>query len=62
MSLKNDLKAARDAVAKLNAYGEGQKACKSDYPTAMYYKLNAEADKAIKKLPVGLRSSLIIGR
>lgn len=62
LSLKNDLKAAREAVAKLDAYAEGQKACKSNEPTPMYYRLNAKADAAIKKLPFALRSSIALNR
>lgn len=54
MSLKDDLARADKAHDKLVTYCAGLP--KGSNNTVMYDRLNAEADKAIKKLPVRYRS------
>lgn len=54
------LKEAKKAADKLNAYSDGVAACKSREETAKYLELNAKADKAIRKLPAHLRSRVAI--
>mgnify|MGYP001616490600 CR=1 FL=1 len=58
MSLKSDLAEAKKAQNKLATYCAGlPKGC-NETPT--YVKLNRKADAAIKKLPVSMRSLVII--
>lgn len=58
MTLKSDVKSARDAVDKLQTYCAGLP--KKSQLTPMYHKLNAKADAAIKKLPKQYRSQLVL--
>lgn len=58
MSLSKDLNAAKAAVNKLQTYCAGLP--KNSVATPKYLELNSKADKAIKKLPVGLRSMFAI--
>ena len=57
---KKLLKEAAKATKKLNDYTSGTFAagCREENPK--YNKLNSEADKAIRKLPLHLRSRIII--
>jgi hypothetical protein len=57
---KKKLKAAKKATEKLNAYSDGVHAAGGKDATKMYYQLNAEADKAIRALPVYLRTRAMI--
>lgn len=56
MSLKKDIKAARDAMDKLHRYSTGVHAAGGRDATKKYLELNSKADKAIKKLPFEYRS------
>lgn len=58
MSVKADMKAARKALDKLQAYCAGLP--KNSEPTNKYYELNTKANQALGKLPAGLRSTLAI--
>lgn len=58
MSVRSDLAAAKKAAEKLNTYSNGLP--KGSAETKKYLELNAEADKAIKKLPRGLRSAIAV--
>jgi hypothetical protein len=53
MSLKDDIKAAKRAVDKLNTYMDGVFAAGGRDATRKYYELNSLANKAISKLPEG---------
>jgi hypothetical protein len=56
MSLRSDIKAARDALDKLNTYSDGVKAARGTDATKKYKELNSIADRAIRKLPVEYRT------
>ncbi len=56
--LTKDLKKAKAACDKLNAYVGGLP--KNSEPTAKYYELKRKANEAVKKLPKGLRSRFVI--
>ncbi len=58
MALKNDIKAARDAVDKLQTYCEALP--KNSVPTKKYNELNTKANAAIIKLPSHLRSQFAL--
>lgn len=53
MSLASDIRAAKAAVDKLNAYSAGVAAAGGKDATAKYLELNAAANRAIDKLPEG---------
>lgn len=54
------LKKAAKAYAKLNRYSAGVKAAGGRDATAKYNELNAIADREIRKLPVALRSRVVL--
>jgi hypothetical protein len=54
MGVKDDLRAAKAAQQKLETYCKGLP--KGSVETEKYLELNAKADKAVRKLPRGLRS------
>ncbi len=58
MSVTKDLKLARAALDKLNAYVNGLP--KNSEPTKKYHELNTKANQALDRLPAGLRSTLAI--
>jgi hypothetical protein len=60
MSLLKDLANARTALDKLNSYSDGVHAAKGRDATSKYYQLNAAANKALDKLPAGLRSRMVM--
>jgi len=58
MSTRDDLKAAKKAVEKLQTYSGGLP--KGSAETKKYLELNGKADAAIRKLPKGLRSAIAV--
>lgn len=54
MSLRDDLRKARKAQEKLDTYCKGLP--KGSAETKKYLELNSEVNKALNKLPKGMRS------
>lgn len=58
MSIEKDLAAAKKAQRRLNAYVKGLP--KNSPETPMYLKLNADVNRAVKKLPIGMRIYILV--